>query len=78
MRPAGRSLPTPGLEGVHGRYRFGKRNVAGRLLKFCHGKVMCVANTWFEEEEQRKTTYSMGGNKTVIDFVLVGKSNRKY
>ena len=36
-----------------------------------------MENTWFEKE-QRKTTYSIDGNKTDIDFVLVGKSNRKY
>ena len=28
--------------------------------------------------KQRKITYSMGGNDTEIDFVLVGKNNRKY
>ena len=37
-----------------------------------------MANTWFEKKEQRKITYSMGGNETEIDFVLVDKSNRKY
>ena len=30
------------------------------------------------EKEQRKRTFSMGGNETEIDFVLVGKNNRKY
>ena len=37
-----------------------------------------MANTWFEKKEQRKITYSMDGNETKIDFVLVGKNNRKY
>ena len=32
----------------------------------------------FEKKEQRKITYSMGGNETGIDFVLVGKNNSKY
>ena len=36
-----------------------------------------MANTWFEKE-QRKITYSMGGNETEIDFALVGKNNRTY
>ena len=26
----------------------------------------------------KKITYSMSGNETKIDFVLVGKNNRKY
>ena len=37
-----------------------------------------MANTWFEKKEQRKVIYSAGKNKTEIDFVLVGKNNRKY
>ena len=36
-----------------------------------------MANAWFEKKEQRKITYSMGGNETEIDFVLIGKNNRK-
>ena len=67
-----------GFEGVYGGYSIGKRNVEGRgQLEFCDEKELCVANTWFEKE-QRKITYSMGGNETEIDFVLVGKNNRKY
>ena len=30
------------------------------------------------EKEKRKVTYSAGGNESEIDFVLVGKGNRKY
>ena len=67
-----------GFEGVHRGYGIGKINVERRLLQFCDEKKLCVANTWFEKKEQRKITYSMGGNKTEIDFVLVGKNNRKY
>ena len=37
-----------------------------------------MANTWFEKKEQRKITYSLDGNETEIDFVLVGKNNRQY
>ena len=67
-----------GFVGVHGVYGIGKRNVKGRkLLKFCDEKELCMVNTWFEKE-QRKITYSLGGNKTEVDFVLVGKNNRKY
>ena len=66
-------------EGVHGGYGIGKRNAEGRrLLVFCNEKKLCMANTWFEKKEQRKITYSMSGNETEIDFVLVGKNNRKY
>ena len=68
-----------GLEGAHGGYGIGKRNVEGkRLLEFCDKKELCVANTLFKKKEQRKITYSMGGNETEIDFVFVSKNNRKY
>ena len=64
---------------MHGGYGIGKRNVEGRrLLEFYDEKEMCVANKWFEKKGQRKIRYSMGGNKTVIDFVLFGKNKRKY
>ena len=55
--------------------------LAKKMLRgedFCNEKKLCMANTWFEKMEQRKITYSMGRNETEIDFVLVGKNNRKY
>ena len=66
-----------GFESVHGGYGIGKRNVGGRrLLEFSDEKELCVANTWFEKKKQRKTTCSMGENKTETDFALVGKNNK--
>ena len=68
-----------GYEGVHGGNGIGERNVEGKmLLEFCDEKELCVANTWFRKGEKRKVTYSAGENGTDIDFVLVGKENRKY
>ena len=32
-----------------------------------------MANTWFAKKELRIIAYSMGGNETEIDFVLVRK-----
>ena len=48
------------------------------LLEFCDENKLCVANTWFKKEEKGKVTYTAGKNGTEIDFVLVGKENRKY
>ena len=68
-----------GFEGVHGGNGIGKRNLEGRrLLEFCDEKELCVANTWFKKKEKRKITYSASGCQTEIDFVIVGKNNRKY
>ena len=37
-----------------------------------------MANAWFRKGEKRKVTYSAGEIRTKIDFVLVGKGNKKY
>ena len=68
-----------GYEDVHRGNGIGERNVEGKmLLEFCDEKELCVANTWFRKGEKRKVTYSADENESEIDFVLVGKGNRKY
>ena len=68
-----------GYEDVHGGYGIGERNVERKmLLEFCDEKELCVANMWFRKGKKRKVTYSTGGNESEIDFILVGKRNRKY
>ena len=62
-----------GYEDVHGGNGIGERNMEGKVLL-----ELCVANTWFRKGEKRKVTYSAGGNELEIDFVLVGKGNRRY
>ena len=47
--------------------------IGKRLLEFCDERELCVANTWFKMTDKRKITYSAGGCKTEIDFVLVGE-----
>ena len=37
-----------------------------------------MGKTEFEKKEQRKITYSMSGNETETDCVLVDKNNRKH
>ena len=32
----------------------------------------------FKKKEKKKVTFNLNGNETEIDFVLVGKENRKY
>ena len=68
-----------GYEDVHRGNGIGERKVEGKmLLEFCDENELCVANTWFRKGEKRKVTYSAGENEAEIDFVLVGKGNRKY
>ena len=68
-----------GFEGIHGEYGTAKRNVEGRmLLDFCVQEELCVANTWYKKRDERKVTYSSGGNDAEIDFVLVETERRKH
>ena len=62
-----------GYEDVHGGNGIGERNMEGKVLL-----KLCVANTWFRKGEKMKVTCSAGGNELEIDFVLVGKGNRRY
>ena len=39
---------------------------------------LCVANTWFKKSKERNVTNRSGGNRTEIDFALVGGNNKKY
>ena len=35
---------------------------ARMLLEFCLEMELCVSNTWFYREEERKVTFRLGGN----------------
>ena len=62
---------------MHGGNGFGVRNTEGEmLLEFAHAMDLAVANTWFMEEEAKKVTYESGGNKSVVDYILVRKGER--
>ena len=67
-----------GFEGVHGGYGFGKRNVDGEmLLEFADALDFAIVNTWFKKEVRKMITYETKVCKTVIDFFLIRKSERK-
>ena len=67
-----------GFEGVHGGFGFGSRNVEGEmLLEFADAWNLAVTNTWFKKDIGRLITYESGGNKTVVDYILIRKVERK-
>ena len=67
-----------GFEGVHGGKGYGVRNMEGEmLLEFAEAMGMAVVNTWFRKSNSRKVTYESGGSKTVVDYVLLRKEERK-
>ena len=62
-----------GFEGVHGGNGVGKGGAEGRrLLEFCDGGELCVADAWFKKTDRGKVACGGSGCETEIDFVLVG------
>ena len=67
-----------GYEGVHGGHGFGSRNTEGEMvLEFADAMDLAVLNTWFKKEEGKLVTYESGGCRTVVDYIMVRKSERK-
>jgi hypothetical protein len=67
-----------GFEGVHGGYGYGNRNVEGEmLLEFADAMDLAVTNTWFKKEDGKLVTFESGGCKTVVDYMLVRKTEKK-
>ena len=65
-----------GFEGVHGGFGFGKQNVEGEMiLEFALN--LAVLNTWFKKKERRLFTYESGECRTLVDYILSRKSERK-
>src|SRR6266516_3352297 len=55
---------------------YGERNTEGEmLLEFADAMNLVVLNTWFTKNGPKKVTYDSGGNKTVVDHMLVRKSD---
>jgi hypothetical protein len=68
-----------GFDGVHGGFGFGSRNLEGEmLLEFADACNLAVANTWFKKDIGRLITYESGDSKTVVDYILIRKSERKW
>jgi hypothetical protein len=66
-----------GFDGVHGGFGYGARNIEGEmLLEFADAMNLAVANTWFRKNDQKLVTFESGGSKTVVDYILVRKSER--
>jgi hypothetical protein len=67
-----------GFETVHGGFGFGERNVEGEMiLEFADALNLAVLNTWFRKKESRLFTYENGKCRTVVDYILSRKSERK-
>ena len=64
-----------GFESVHGGIGFGKRNVEGEMiLETADALKLAILNTW---KERKLFTYENGECRTVVDYILSRKSERK-
>ena len=67
-----------GFDGVHGGHGVVQRNLEGRmLLEFRLEMQLCVSNTCFNREENRKVTFRMGENEKEIESALMKKEHRR-
>ena len=67
-----------GFQAVHGGRGYGVRNEEGEmLLEFATAMELAVANTWFIKSDSKKITYDSGGCRTVVDHVMVRRSDLK-
>ena len=70
-----------GKEEIIGPFGYGKKNDEGEILgNFCERNGLIVGNTWFRKKNSYKITrYDWGERrtKTVIDYFLVEKKNRR-
>ena len=67
-----------GFESVHGGHGYGERNMEGeRILDFALANDLIVGNTQFSKRESHLVTYSSGGKKTQVDYMLYRKNFRR-
>ena len=66
-----------GYDGVHGGMGYGTRNGEGeRILEFCDAMGLMLCNTFFKKDENKLVTYSSGGRKSMIDYIMVKRQDR--
>ena len=67
-----------GYGGVYGGMGFGTRNAeGGRILEFGDAVGMVVCNTFFKKEDSKLITYQSGGNRSMIDYLMLTRVCRK-
>ena len=64
------------IDGFHGFH--GGLSIDGRMqFEFCNAKHLCIDNTWPKKADTKMITYGSGCNKSVIDFCMMKKVDRK-
>ncbi|GFN76680.1 retrovirus-related pol polyprotein line-1 [Plakobranchus ocellatus] len=67
-----------GFGRIHGGEGYGNRNTEGeRMLECLESLDMAVVNTFFKKRNEHLITYTSGGHKTQIDFILTRRKDLK-
>ena len=65
------------LEEIQMGMGFGTRHTEGeRILEFGDALSMAVCNTFFKEEDSKLITYKSVDNRSMIDYLMVRKTDR--
>ena len=68
-----------GYEEVHGGFGYGVRNGEGEsILEFAKQQKLVVCNSFFKKEKEKFITYNSGGNRSMLDYILVRSRDRRY
>ncbi len=60
----------------HGGNSWGDRNVKGEeILQFAQSYDFGVVNTFFQRKMEHLITYTSGGRRSVIDYILIRRNN---
>lgn len=65
-----------GVEGIVGKYGYGRRNDRGeRLIEFCKQFDFWITNTWFKQNKRRLYTWKNPGDRMrfQIDYILINQ-----
>uniref|UniRef100_A0A8D8WNZ2 Craniofacial development protein 2 n=1 Tax=Cacopsylla melanoneura TaxID=428564 RepID=A0A8D8WNZ2_9HEMI len=64
------------MEGIVGKYGYGKRNERGeKLIEFCKQFDLWISNTWFKQHKRRLYTWKNPGDRMrfQIDYILINQ-----
>ena len=48
------------------------------ILEFAGQQKLVICNSYFKKEREKFVTYESGGNRSMLDYVLVRERDRKF
>lgn len=64
---------------VMGKFGFGTRNERGeKLIRFARTNKLFIANSMFEKNQKRRSTWSLGKASNEIDFIMIKNDQKRF